>query len=297
MGTRPLIGETVVAANTLERVPVHSASVGARLASLSILLGLAFTVTACSTSTHVNLPPRAKLLSPDQVHSRIRRFADLPAERRLASCNGLVFVGRTYPAPGSGVETIDEIVLADGPALYFDNRSGRKIADCSYWFCTRNSALCKARCPLPEWTCLGVELGRPETEAEARERARGIIKTPSKAEIGAIEKGLEMPAGANSMPEYFRYYYAVAEYEKRWIIGKYIAVHLMPSLKLVEGEGGLGVEDEAAIPHPAGEGCELVFVKYDPQARAVTSIDCAGGEAGSDVGMRPNKSLEQTREG
>ena len=95
------------------------------------------------------------------------------------------------------------------------------------------------------------------------------------------------------MPKYFRYYYAVAESEKRLIIGKYIAVHLMPSVRVVEDEGGLGVEDEATIPHPTGEGCDLIFIKYDPQARAVTSIECAGG-GGSDVGMPPDKSLGRT---
>ena len=36
------------------------------------------------------------------------------------------------------------------------------------------------------------------------------------------------------MPKYFRYYYAVAESEKRLIIGKYIAVHLMPSVRVLK---------------------------------------------------------------
>jgi len=157
----------------------------ARRRSLSIFalaLLVAFGLGGCSASHRYKLPPMAKLLPPERVHSKILKFSRPPEGRRLAACGDLVFVGRTWPEPGTERTELDEIVLADGGQLYFDNRTGRKVADCSYWYCTRHSAECRAGCPPPEWICDGVNTGTPESEEEARLRAIGIAKAPPASE-------------------------------------------------------------------------------------------------------------------
>jgi hypothetical protein len=151
------------------------------LSIVTILLVVAFGLGGCSASQRYKLPPMAKLLPPERVHSKILKFAQPPEGRRLAACNGLVFVGQTWPAPGNEPTELDEVMLADGAQLYFDNRSGRKVADCSYWYCTRHSAECRAGCPPPEWTCDGINTGTPESEEEERLRAIGISTAPSSA--------------------------------------------------------------------------------------------------------------------
>lgn len=230
-------------------------------------------VGACSNYS-VRLPPRAQLLSYDQVHRKVRDFAALAPDRRLAACNGLVFVGDSYPPPG--VEDLDPITLSDGPVVYFDQRSGRKVADCSYWHCVKNNKYCDATCPVREWTCMGIDSGQPETEDEARYRALRIIKEPSEREIRSIERALQMPAGAAPMSNYFRYYYAAPERRERWIEGRFIATHLMPNVDKPEEDVGLGVRDGNLLPKVSGAGCELIAVRYHPRERAVTSIRCAG---------------------
>jgi hypothetical protein len=246
------------------------------LSIVAVLLTAAFSLGGCSARHHVKLPPRAELLPPERVHSKIRKFAQVPENRRLAACRGLVFVGRTWPSPGSEVGELDEIVLADGPALYFDNRSGRKVADCSYWYCTKHNVECDTGCPPREWTCVGVDSGKPETEEEMRHRAIGIIKAPSAAEIRAIEKPLAMPIGSDSISNYFRYYWAEPESGIRVIHGKFVARDLMPNIAASDGNPGLAVDSPKYIPAVAGAGCQLVQLKFDPRKKAVTGIHCAG---------------------
>jgi hypothetical protein len=245
------------------------------LSILTILLAVAISLVGCS-SHRFKLPPRAKLLPPDRIHSKIRKFADLRENRTLAACHRLVFVGEDWPAPGSEPEELDKIVLADGPALYFDNLSGRKVADCSYWYCTHHNAECDAGCPPREWTCEGVDTGKPETEDERRRRAIGIIKTPSAREIRALEKRLVMPAGSDPVASYFRYYWAEPESGTRQIHGKFIARHLMPRLDTSGGNPGLGIDSPENVPKVNGVGCQLIQLKLDPRTRAVTEVRCSG---------------------
>lgn len=151
------------------------------LSIVTMLLVVAFGLGGCSASHRYKLPPMAKLLPPERVHWKILKFARPREGRRLAACGDLVFVGRTWPAPGFEQTELDEVMLADGGQLYFDNRSGRKVADCSYWYCTRHNAECRTGCPPPEWTCDGVNTGTPESEEEERLRAIGISTAPSSA--------------------------------------------------------------------------------------------------------------------
>jgi hypothetical protein len=108
------------------------------------------------------------LLEYERVHSRIRKFADLPAGRRLAACNGYVKVGADYPARGAPPDPANDIVVTDVSTFYFDQRTGRKVAECGYWFCLKNNKLCDAQCPFPGWTCEGVDTGEPMAPGEAR---------------------------------------------------------------------------------------------------------------------------------
>jgi hypothetical protein len=243
---------------------------------LVLLMMVALGAAACTSSTQVRLPPRAKLLEYEKIHSKIRRFATLEEGRRLATCNGLVFVGRSHPAPGAAPTDLDEIEIADGPAVYFDNRTGRKIADCSYWFCVKNNAFCNARCPVREWTCHGLDTGKPETAEQLRLRAVGFIKRPSKSEMRSLEGSVQLPETAKPLANYFRYYYAIPQSGKRLIVGKYIATHLMPNVAKSEDDAGVVVDGENTIPRPPGTGCDLVNVVYDPSERTITSVACAG---------------------
>jgi hypothetical protein len=245
------------------------------LSIFTILLAVAITAGGCS-SHRFKLPPKAKLPPPDRIHSKIRKAAGLAENRTLAVCDRLVFVGEDWPAPGSEPDELDKIVLADGPASYFDNRSGRKVANCSYWYCTKHNAECDSGCPPREWNCVGVDTGTPENADDARRRAIGIIKSPSARQIRAIEKHLAMPAGADPMSGYFRYYWAEPESGMRVIRGKFIAKNLMPNVSAAEGNPGLGVENPAYIPKAPGVGCQLIELTFDPRSKAVTGIRCAG---------------------
>jgi hypothetical protein len=246
------------------------------LSIATILFAVIVGLGGCSSRYRVKLPPRAELLPLERVHWKIRRFAQPPEGRRMAACGGLVFVGRTWPAPGTEPTELDEIVIADGGSFYFDNRTGRKVAECSYWYCVKHNAECDAACPPAEWTCDGVDPGRPETEEEARLRAIGVTEIPSAREIRAIEKQLAMPAGSDPMSSYFRYYWAEPESGNRQIRGKFIARHLMPTITMTEANPGLSVENPAYIPSGPGVGCHLIQLKYDPRTKAVVEIHCAG---------------------
>lgn len=216
------------------------------------------------------------MLPPERVHSKIRAFSHLPEDRRLAACRGLVFVGRTWPSPGSEVAELDEIVLEDGPEMYFDNRSGRQVANCSYWYCSKNNAECRAGCPPREWSCVGIDTGKPETEQEMRRRSIGIIPLPSAREIRDIEARLAMPAGSDSISSYFRYYWAEPESGMRRIHGKFIAMHLMPGITASEGNPGLAIANPDTVPKVTGAGCNLVELRFDPREKAAVGIYCAG---------------------
>lgn len=70
------------------------------LSIVAVLLVAALSLSGCSARHQVKLPSRAELLPPERVHSKIRKSWNLPEGRRLAACRDLVFVGRTWPAPG-----------------------------------------------------------------------------------------------------------------------------------------------------------------------------------------------------
>jgi hypothetical protein len=56
---------------------------------------------------------------------------------------------------GSPSSETDEIVIADGPAAYFDNTTGEAVADCSYWYCLKHNRECNLQCPVRAWVCRG----------------------------------------------------------------------------------------------------------------------------------------------
>ena len=246
------------------------------LSIVAVLLVAAFSLGGCSARHQVKLPPRAELLPPERVYSKIRKRSYLPEDRRLAACRDLVFVGRTWPAPGTEKRELDEIIVEDGPELYFDNRTGRLVANCSFWYCTKHSAECVAGCPPREWSCVGIDTGKPETEEEFRRRSIGIIPVPSAREIREIEARLAMPVGAEAISNYFRYYWAEPESGTRWIRGKFIAMPLMPGIRASEGNPGLAIEYPGLIPKVMGAGCQVVELRFDPRTETVDGIQCAG---------------------
>jgi hypothetical protein len=102
---------------------------------------------ACTIS-----PPAPSWIPYKEVHPQVRRKLQMEREDRVLSCNDLVYFGRFRRA--SARET-DEIVIADGPAAYFDNTTGEAVADCSYWYCLKHNRECNLQCPVRAWVCRG----------------------------------------------------------------------------------------------------------------------------------------------
>ena len=109
-------------------------------------------------------PRKARLLPYEKVHKEIRKYVGLMEGHRLMSCGNLVYVGTQYP-PFGDYDPANEIIIADGPATYFDNRSGRVVAHCDFWYCTKHSDFCIRNCPLKEWKCRGLDVESPSKVA------------------------------------------------------------------------------------------------------------------------------------
>ena len=101
------------------------------------------------------VPKQAQLLSFEQIHKSIQKSLRLTKGQRLISCNSLVFLGRVYP-PAGEPDPMAEIVIADGPATYFDNTTGSEYARCDFWYCTKHARYCDKQCPPKRWTCDGI---------------------------------------------------------------------------------------------------------------------------------------------
>jgi len=91
----------------------------------------------------------------EQVHPRIRRqFGEREPGTVMKSCNGFVFFGDNSPGLPCGVpHSTCDIVLADGPAEYYDNRLGVKVQSCNFWYCGKHQKQCRENCPPRQWTC------------------------------------------------------------------------------------------------------------------------------------------------
>jgi hypothetical protein len=143
--------------------------VALRTLAFALALVVVILLTACATGTR----PRAsaKLLPFEAIHTKVRRYVRLEAGYRLPSCGRLVFYGPAYPPPGQS-EPLETIVIADGPAIYFDNRTGQVFARCDYWHCTKHSRYCQRQCPPREWTCEGIAPDPPANTSLEPTRGR-----------------------------------------------------------------------------------------------------------------------------
>ena len=107
----------------------------------------------------------------EAIHSKVRKYLQLAPGSRLKSCGRLVFFGPAYP-PAGQMDPLGIIHIADGPATYFDNRTGAVVAHCDYWYCTKHSRSCRHQCPPREWTCEGIAPDPPANTSLERTRAR-----------------------------------------------------------------------------------------------------------------------------
>lgn len=135
-------------------------------ASALVLAGFAV-VSLGSCATGPEPRAKARLLPFEAIHSKVRKYVRLQAAYRLPSCGRLVFYGPAYPPPGQP-DPMEDMVIADGPATYFDNRTGRVFARCDYWYCTKHSRFCQRQCPPREWTCEGIAKDPPADTSPER---------------------------------------------------------------------------------------------------------------------------------
>jgi len=133
---------------------------------LVVMVSVAVAVS-CVTAA----PPKARLLPFEKIHKKVRKYLELGQGQRLASCGDLVFYGQSYP-PFGEYDELMAIVLADGPASYFDNRTGKRIAQCGYWYCTNHNNYCDRSCPPREWFCEGLEIEPPASKLLEPARAQ-----------------------------------------------------------------------------------------------------------------------------
>ena len=133
-----------------------------------VLLNL---VVACSHNRAQSVREQARLLPFEQIHKSIRKSARLAKGERMVSCNSLVFLGRTYPPAGEPDPNAD-IVIADGPATYFDNATGAEYARCDFWYCSKHSRYCNTHCPPKRWTCDGIAEDPPANTSPERTSER-----------------------------------------------------------------------------------------------------------------------------
>jgi len=97
-----------------------------------------------------------KWLSYEQVNPSLRRKIGMEPGDYVKACGRFSNVGQFRTAkdlqprkPGE----YEEIILADGPANFYDRKTGQLVAECGYWSCTRHPRFCSRHCPPREWTC------------------------------------------------------------------------------------------------------------------------------------------------
>ena len=135
------------------------------------VIALLNALIACSHTQAPTPPEKARLLPFERIHKNIRKSARLAKGQRMLSCNSLVFLGRTYP-PAGEPDPIDDIIVADGPATYFDNATGAEYARCDFWYCTKHHRYCDTQCPPKRWTCDGTAKDPPANTSLERTRER-----------------------------------------------------------------------------------------------------------------------------
>lgn len=96
--------------------------------------------------------PAPTLLGFESVHVRIRRELQLQPGDYVESCGKLVFAGPVKQLKPDGSYG-EEVVIADGPAAYYDNSSGKLVAECSFWRCFSDNRYCDKYCPPANWKC------------------------------------------------------------------------------------------------------------------------------------------------
>lgn len=120
------------------------------LATTAMILAIPLAlIVACAkppVARGERLPPT--LMEYTQVHTRLRDALRMKEGEKLQSCGEIVFIGPVFTDKGKARGE-----LADGPASYYDNRTGRRIASCDFWTCASDNEYCDRSCPPRKWTC------------------------------------------------------------------------------------------------------------------------------------------------
>jgi hypothetical protein len=131
----------------MARAPLNStvSKLESPMRSVLAIVAAVVLASACTSAPAQRLPTQMEY---EQVHPKLRKLLRLNPGYSVASCGSLIFAG-----PIKRNSELDNVEIADGPANYYDNRSGRRIAACDYWTCSRNNSYCNRSCPPREWKC------------------------------------------------------------------------------------------------------------------------------------------------
>jgi len=128
----------------------------------SCILGVLATAllgTGCASTASQTQPQaeREHYLTYDKVHPRVRAAINMQSDQEILACRSLVVTTFNSPRAIERDGRLDEIVVEDWPVTYYDNSSGREMAQCGFWYCSRmsreNPGYCATHCPPAEWAC------------------------------------------------------------------------------------------------------------------------------------------------
>ena len=125
-----------------------------------ILILFLIAISGCSTYEYVVKPASIiktpfTHLSPELQKAIAQNNGDIFIEEiksgkinpMYATCGKLVYVGPKFATDSRGV-------LEDGPETYYDNYTGKIVANCGFWYCASNNDYCRKNCPPKGWSCL-----------------------------------------------------------------------------------------------------------------------------------------------
>jgi hypothetical protein len=101
---------------------------------------------------------QSRWLSYDQVIPQLRRAIRMQPDQYAKACGHLLI---DYPLktaeqlrPRDPGETVEEIILTDVSARFYDRRTAQLVAECGFWVCRKDPRSCRVSCPDPPgWSC------------------------------------------------------------------------------------------------------------------------------------------------
>lgn len=123
----------------------------------TVSVGVALIASSCASVSGEPPPVTSEWIGYELVHPRIRDELDMKPGYQMLLCGTLVAYGNSLFRL-EGEEPLEQIIVSDSPGLFFDNRTGRRVAQCGHWYCTKHVDYCRRTCPPSKWTCDASEL-------------------------------------------------------------------------------------------------------------------------------------------